>query len=73
MEVKVSLQSPSGTKKIDSRCLKNYRPSVKKDKNDANWEHQDEVSNKDKEKTKSHNFSSAHQPQTQASKEKQSS
>lgn len=50
-----SLQPPFGTKKIDFKYPKGYRPSVKKDKEyNINWEYQD----KDKNKTKSHNSSS---------------
>ncbi len=65
MEAKANLLPPSGTKEINSRCPKGYRPSVKKDKDDANWEHQDEAPN---DKAKSHNSSSANQPQTSAPK-----
>ncbi len=57
-EAKAGLQLSSGTKEIDSRCPKGYRPSVKKDKDDTYWEQRNEVSNKDKEKAKSHNPSS---------------
>ncbi len=39
VEVKVSLQSPSKIREINFRCPRDYRPSVKKDKHDANWEH----------------------------------
>ncbi len=68
VEAKAGLQPPSGTKEIDFRCPKGYRPSVKKDKDDAYWEQCEEAFNKDKEKAKSHNpLSSANQPQTQAS------
>ncbi len=70
-EAKASLQPPSGTRKIDSRCSKGYRPLVKKDKDNTYWEQRDETSNKDKEKAKCHNLlSSANQPQTQASNSK---
>ncbi len=66
-EAKASLQPPSGTREIDSRCPKGFRPSVKKDKDEANREHRDR--DKDKDKAKPHNPSSANsQPQTQASK-----
>ena len=54
-------------RKIDSKCPKRHRPSVKKDKNNAYREHHNEAS-KDKKKTKSHPLSSVNQPQTQASK-----
>ena len=65
IEAKINLQLLSGTKKIDFRCPKRYRPSVKKNKDDAYWEQHDEASNRDKEKAKSHNsLSSANQPQT---------
>ncbi len=68
IEAKASLQPPSGTREIDSRCPKGYRPSVKKDKDDAYRKQRNEASNRDKEKAKSHNLSSsANQPQTQAS------
>ncbi len=64
-KVEANLQPPSKTKEINSRCLRGYRPSVKKDKDDANWKHRDEAP---KNKTKSHNSSSINQPQIQASK-----
>ena len=41
---------------------------TKKDKNNASWEHRNEIFYKDKNKTKSYNSSSANQPQTQATK-----
>ncbi len=64
-KAKTSLQSPSGTREIDSRCPKGYMPSVKKDKENTNWEHWNRV----KDKTKSHNlFFANSQAQTQASK-----
>ncbi len=66
VEAKASLQSSSETREIDCKCPKGYRPLVKKD--DINWEHQDEASNKNKDKAKSHNFFSTNQPQTQAFK-----
>ncbi len=51
---------------IDSRCPKDYRPSVKKDKDKANWEYWDG----DKNKTKSYNLSltTTSYPQTQVFK-----
>ena len=58
IEAKASLQPPSGPRKIDSRCLKEYKPAVKKDENDTYWGHRNEASNKDKEKAKFHNPSS---------------
>ncbi len=73
IEAKANLQPPFGTKKIDSRYLKGYRPSVKKDKNNAYWEHHNKVFNKDKDKAKSHNSSSANQPQTQIPQKNKSS
>ncbi len=36
IEVKATLQSLFRTWKIDSRCLKGYRPLVKKDKDEVN-------------------------------------
>ncbi len=60
-KVKANLQPFSGTREIDSRCPRGYRPSVKKDKDDANWEHWDETL---KDKIKSHNSSFANQLQT---------
>ncbi len=61
VEVKTSLQPPSGIREIDFRCPKSYRPSIKKNKNNTNWEHRD----RDKDKAKSHNpFSANSQPQT---------
>ena len=70
-KAKASLQPPSGTKKIDSRCPKRYKPLVKKDKDDTYREQHDETSNRDKKKAKSHNLLfSTNQPQTPASKSK---
>ncbi len=67
IEAKVSLQLPSKTRKIHSRCPRGYRLLVKKDKDDANRKHQD--GDKDKNKAKSHNLSFANcQLQTQTSK-----
>lgn len=67
VEVKTNLQPLSGIKEIDSRCLRGHRPSVKKNKDNANWEHQD--GNKEKNKTKSYNLSSGNsQSQVQTSK-----
>ena len=54
-------------REIDSRYSKKHKLLVKKNKNDAYWEHHDEAS-KDEKKAKSHLLSSANQPQTQASK-----
>ena len=70
-EVKTGLQPSIGTKKIDSKCSKGYRPSAKKDKDNTYWEQRNEATNRDKEKAKSHNlFSSTNQPQIQASSSK---
>ncbi len=66
-ETKTSLQPPSGTKEINSRCPRSYRPSVKKDKDDTNRKHQDKAL---KDKAKSHNSFFANQSQTQASKKR---
>lgn len=52
-EAKASLQSLFKTRKIDSRCKKSYRPSAKKDTNEAHPEYWDEY------KAKSHNPSFA--------------
>ncbi len=69
VEAKDSRQSPFGTREIDSRCPRGYRPLVKKNKGDANREHQDKALNKDKDKAKTHNSSFANsQFQTQTSK-----
>ena len=62
-ETKSNLQPPFYVREIDSKCSKGYRPLVKKDKEDANREHRDNTSSKDKEKAKSHNPSIANQPQ----------
>ena len=58
VEAKASLQLSSETREIDPKYPKN-RPLVKKDKNKTYWEHHKEASNKDKDKVKSHNSSSA--------------
>ncbi len=56
VEAKTNLESPFGTKEINFRCPKVYRPSVKKDKeHDTNQEYWD----REKDKTKSHNPSFA--------------
>ncbi len=55
VKAKANLQLLFYISEIDSRCPKGYRPLVKKDKDDANWEYRNEVSNKDKAKAKSHN------------------
>lgn len=34
---KASLQPSFGTRKIDSKYLKKYRPPIKKDKNNIKW------------------------------------
>ena len=70
-EAKASLQPPSGTRKIDSRCPERYKPLVKKNKDNAYWEQYNKAFNRDKEKAKSHNLSSfANQSQIQASNSK---
>ena len=48
-EAKANLQAPFYIKEIDSKCPKGYCLSVKKDKEDANWEYCNEASNKNKE------------------------
>ena len=68
VKAKAGLQSYFMIREIDSRCLEEHRPSVKKDKDDAYWNYRNEASNKNKEKVKSHPLSSANQPQTQVSK-----
>ncbi len=72
-KAKVNLQSSFYVKEIDSRYPKGHRPSVKKDKDDAYWEQRNGASNKNKEKAKFHNPSSANQLQTQTSKKCQGS
>ncbi len=68
VEAKVNLQPPFYVREIDFKCLKGYRLSVKKDKEDIYWEPQNKAS-KDKNKAKSHSFSiSANQPPPQAPK-----
>ena len=67
IEGKASLNPHSMIREIDSRCPKEHRPSVKKDKDDAYWEYYDEAF-KDKKKAKSHLLSFANPPQTQAFK-----
>ncbi len=67
VEAKASLQLHSGTREIDSKCPRSYKPSVKKDKDNTNQEHWDR--DKNKNKAKSYNLSSANsQPSTQAFK-----
>lgn len=65
-EAKASLKPFFEIRKIDSRCLKNYRLLPKKKKDEASQEYR----NKDKDKAKSHNPLSAniYQIQTQISK-----
>ncbi len=65
VEVKAKLQPPSRTREIDFKCSRGYKSLVKKDKDDANREHRDGTP---KDKTKSQNFSSTNQHQTQAPK-----
>ena len=65
VKAKASLQLPSGTREINSKCPKKYRPLVKKDMDDAYWEQRNKASNRNKKKAKSHNPSSfTNQPQT---------
>ena len=61
VEAKANLQPPFYVREIDTKYPKGYRPSVKKDKKDANREYRDEVS-KGKDKAKSHTPFSANQP-----------
>ena len=68
IEAKANLQPPFYIRKIDSKCPKSYRPSVKKDKKDANWEYSNTASSKDNEKAKSHNLSFVNQLQAQVFK-----
>ncbi len=69
VEAKANLQSPFHIREIDSRCPKNHRPLVKKDKEDTYREPRNKASNKDKNQAKSHNSSVAtNQPQTWAPK-----
>ncbi len=65
VEIKANLQPPFYIREIDSKCPKAHRLLAKKDKEDTYWEPRNEASNKDKDKAKSHNSSSANQPQTQ--------
>ncbi len=65
VEAKINLQPLSGTREINSRYPRGHRPSVKKDKDEANREHQNKVP---KDKAKFHNSFFANQPQTQAPK-----
>ncbi len=63
-EAKANLQPPFYIRDIDARCPKGHRLSAKIDKEDTYREPQSEAS-KDKDKAKSHNFStSTNQPQT---------
>ncbi len=52
VKAKASLQPPFRTNEIDSIYPRGYKPLVKKNKDDANWKHQDG----DKNKAKSHNL-----------------
>lgn len=67
-KAKAGLQLLFGTREINARCLKRYRLSVKKDKDDTYQEYYNKVSNKDKDKIKSYNFSFTNQHQIQAFK-----
>ncbi len=53
-EVKANLQPSSGTREIDSRCLKEYRPLVKKNKDDVYQEYCNEVFNKQIHRSRLH-------------------
>ena len=65
IKAKASLQPHFGTREIDSRYAKRYRPSVNKDKDDAYWEQHDKAFNRKNEKAISYNpLSFANQPQT---------
>ena len=55
VEAKANLQPPFCVKEIDSKCPKCYHSLVKKNKKDANQEHCNEASSKNKKKTKSYN------------------
>ena len=70
VEAKANLQPPFYVREIDSKCPKGYRPSVKKDKEDANREYRNKAS-KDKDKAKSPTPFSANQLPAQASKKRQ--
>ncbi len=65
-EAKANLQPSFYVRDIDARCPKGYRPSSK-NKEDTYREPQSKAS-KNKDKAKSHNSTSANQPQTQAPK-----
>lgn len=52
-KIKASLQLPSRTREIDSKCSKSYKPSAKKNKDKSNQKHWDG------DKTKPHNPSLA--------------
>ena len=69
-EVKASLQQHIKIREINSGYLKEYKPSIKKNKEyKANWKYQ----NKNKNKVKSHNLSFANsQSQTQIFKKNKS-
>lgn len=60
-EIKDGLQPFFGTKKIDTRYPKRYRPSTKKNKDDTFWEYYNKAFNQDKNKTKSYNLFSVNQ------------
>ncbi len=65
-EAKATLQPPFYVRDIDAKCPKGHHPSSK-NKEDTYREPQSKAS-KDKDKAKSHNSTSANQPQTQALK-----
>ena len=65
VEKKISLHPYSKTQEIDFRYPKKYRPLSKKGKDNATWKYCNKGSNKNKNKTKSHNCFFANQRQTQ--------
>ncbi len=62
IEVKANLQLSFYIREIDSKCLKDHFSSAKKDKEDTHRKFCDKAFNKNKDKTKFHNSSSANQP-----------
>ncbi len=67
VEATANLEPTFYVREINIRCPKGHCQSVTKNKEDTYWEHHDEDS-KDKEKAKSHDYSSANQPWIQAPK-----
>ena len=66
---KANLQPPSYAWEIDSKYPKSYCLSFKKDKEDIQQEHHNEIS-KNKKKAESYNPSTTNQPQIQDSKKR---